>query len=128
MCTVTRPGVALMASSLSVELLISILQSKDRQFSEHSVDKKPTILGSLPHQLRGFLHNFELLKLSSKNFKYCSACSIKVLKEFELNGWEFVKRALSDSKYLEQLTGLNKVHQEAENAALLMDRSINTID
>lgn len=121
MCTVTRPGVALMASSLSVELLVSILQSKDRQYSEHSIDKKPTVLGSLPHQLRGFLHNFDLLKLSSKNFKYCSACSIKVLEEYELNGWEFVKTALSDSKYLEELTGLNKVHEEAENAALLMD-------
>ncbi|VEU20975.1 DEKNAAC101884 [Brettanomyces naardenensis] len=121
MCTVTRPGVAMMASSLAVELFVSILQHKDHQFASHSCEGQTTILGCLPHQFRGFLHNFEILKLSAKNFKYCSACSIKVLEEFNKDGWEFVKKALDDPKYLEDLVGLTQIHEDAENAALEID-------
>lgn len=121
MCTVTRPGVALMASSLATELFVSILQSPKKQYSDHIVVDKSNILGSLPHQLRGFLHNFELLKLSSNNFKCCTACSIPVIKQYNKDGWEFVKKSLNDSTYLENLTGLKQFHEDAEKAALLME-------
>lgn len=121
MCTVTRPGVALMASSLATELLVSIQQSPDKQYSKHIVDEKSNILGSLPHQLRGFLHNFELLKLSSKNFKFCTACSVAVVSEFNNKGWDFVKTALNDETYLEKLTGLQEFIKEAEQAASVLD-------
>lgn len=121
MCTVTRPGVALMASSLAVELFVSILQSKEKHHSAHIVVERSSILGCLPHQLRGFLHNFELLKLSSNNFKCCTACSIAVIDEYNTNGWEFVKRALNDNTYLENLTGLKQFHINAEKAAVLME-------
>lgn len=121
MCTVTRPGVALMASSLATELLVSILQSSEKQYTPHIVDDRCNVLGSLPHQLRGFLHNFELLKLSSKNFKCCTACSVAVVNEYNNNGWEFVKAALNDDTYLEKLTGLQEFHQEAEKAILAID-------
>ncbi|ODV84761.1 hypothetical protein CANARDRAFT_28901 [[Candida] arabinofermentans NRRL YB-2248] len=121
MCTVTRPGVALMASSLAVELLVSILQHPNRQWADHTSSESSTVLGSLPHQLRGFLHNFELLKLSAKNYKHCSACSTAVIEEFATNGWEFVKLALEDSKYIERLTGLDEVHKMSEEADLNFD-------
>ncbi|GAV29824.1 hypothetical protein PMKS-003329 [Pichia membranifaciens] len=121
MCTVTRPGVALMASSLAAELLVSILQTPEKQYSKHVAVDRSNILGSLPHQLRGFLHNFELLKVSSNNFKCCTACSIPVIEAFNDDGWEFVKRSLNESTYLEDLTGLKKFHQEAEKAALMME-------
>lgn len=121
MCTVTRPGVALLASSLAAELFVSILQSPEKQYSKHIVNEKSNILGSLPHQLRGFLHNFELLKLNSNNFKCCTACSVSVINEYNERGWDFIKNALDDDDYLENLTGLKEFHQEAENAALLMD-------
>ncbi|GME78554.1 unnamed protein product [Ambrosiozyma monospora] len=120
MCTVTRPGVALMASSLAVELLASVLQHKDKQFADHDVENV-TALGGLPHQLRGFLHSFEILKLKAQNYKFCAGCSYAVLNEFENNGWDFVKKALNKSKYIEELTGLTKVHKEAEEAELLLD-------
>lgn len=121
MCTVTRPGVAMMASSLAVELFVSILQSKDKQYSPHSLESTASALGGLPHQIRGFLHSFELLKLSAKNFRYCSACSTKVIDEYNENGWEFVKKTLADPKYLEDLVGLTQIHEEAEKAALEFD-------
>ncbi|ODV62226.1 Atg7p, partial [Ascoidea rubescens DSM 1968] len=120
MCTVTRPGVALLASSLAVELLVSILHHPKKQFANSIVSTKhqPTILGDLPHQIRGFLHNFENIKLSAQNYKYCSACSLNILKEFKDSGWDFVVKALNDYKYIEDLSGLTKVQQEAEEAAL----------
>ncbi|OWB65353.1 hypothetical protein B5S30_g677 [[Candida] boidinii] len=121
MCTVTRPGVALMAGSLAVELLVSILQHKERQFAPSTNSGFDTTLGCVPHQIRGFLHNFENVKLTSKNYKYCSACSLKVLKEYSENGWEFVKLALNNSKYLEDLTGLTEVQRQAEEASDLID-------
>ncbi|ODQ48473.1 hypothetical protein PICMEDRAFT_70106 [Pichia membranifaciens NRRL Y-2026] len=121
MCTVTRPGVALMASSLATELFVSVLQTPERQYSKHVAVDRSNILGSLPHQLRGFLHNFELLKVSSNNFKCCTACSIPVIQAFNDEGWEFVKRSLNESTYLEDLTGLKKFHEEAERAALIME-------
>lgn len=121
MCTVTRPGVALIASSLATELFVSIMESPEKQFTAHCVSEKSNILGSLPHQLRGFLHNFELLKLSSQNFKCCSACSIPVIKSLREEGWEFVRKALNNDTYLEELTGLKEFHADAEKAALMMD-------
>lgn len=121
MCTVTRPGVALMASALATELFVSILQTRQKQHSEHIVVDRSNILGSLPHQLRGFLHNFDLLKLSSNNFKCCTACSVPVIEAFNAGGWEFVKESLNDSTYLENLTGLKKFHEDAEKAALMME-------
>ncbi len=121
MCTVTRPGVAMMAASLAVELFISILQHKDKQFAPHSIKGEETVLGCLPHQMRGFLHNFEILKLEAKNFKYCSACSTRVIEKYNEDGWEFVKNVLSDTHYLEDLVGLTKFHEEAEKVALALD-------
>jgi ubiquitin-like modifier-activating enzyme ATG7 len=121
MCTVTRPGVALMASSLATEMFVSIVESPDKQYTEHTVSTKTNILGSLPHQLRGFLHNFELLKLSSHNFQYCTACSIPVVKGIREEGWNFVKKALNSDTFLEDLTGLKEFQNKAEEAALMMD-------
>lgn len=131
MCTVTRPGVALMASSLVVELLMSILQHPNRQFAPYPSTSNPKF-GEVPHQIRGFLHNFSQTKLHAPNYTHCSACSIAVLEEFKSEGWEFIKMCLNDSKYLEQVSGLQKVQEEAERAseALLnmLDSDLEDLD
>lgn len=120
MCTVTRPGVALMASSLAVELLVSVLQHPKKQFAGPKDTDK---FGEVPHQIRGFLHNFSQTKLHAPNYKYCSACSRPVVQRFREKLWEFVKACLNSSEYLEEVSGLKKVQQEADEAAeaLLMD-------
>ncbi|CAI4064084.1 Atg7p SKDI_08G2180 [Saccharomyces kudriavzevii IFO 1802] len=107
MCTVTRPGVAMVASSLAVELMASLLQIK-------SAASGTSVLGEIPHQIRGFLHNFSTLKLETPAYEHCPACSPKVIEAFTELGWEFVKKALENPLYLEEISGLSLIKQEVE--------------
>ncbi|KAK6887367.1 Ubiquitin-like modifier-activating enzyme ATG7 [Candida tropicalis] len=123
MCTVTRPGGALMASSLAVELLVSILQHPEKNIAPHESQTK---FGKVPHQIRGFLHNFEQTKLYAPNYSHCSACSTAVIDAYKEGGWSFVKQCLDSSQYLEDICGLTKVQEEAELATkqLIEDMSL----
>lgn len=129
MCTVTRPGVALIASSLAVELLISILQHPKKQYADATSSNEST-LGDVPHQIRGFLHNYTQNKLQTPNYKHCSACSEYVIEKFKELGWDFIKNCLNDAKYLEDVCGLSKVQLEADLASeeLLNDLTLSDDD
>ncbi|QLL30271.1 hypothetical protein HG536_0A00880 [Torulaspora globosa] len=111
MCTVTRPGVALMAASQAVELFVSLLQPRT------GGDNEETILGELPHQIRGFLNNFSTLKLRTPAYDHCSACCPSVVDSYKSLDWDFVRSALNDHTYIEELSGLAKVQLEAERAS-----------
>ncbi|CAH2353862.1 ubiquitin-like modifier-activating enzyme Atg7p [[Candida] railenensis] len=113
MCTVTRPGVALMASSLAVELLVSILQNPQGKHAGVVTDSS-TVLGEVPHQIRGYLHSFQQTKLSSNSFKNCSACSHPVVDNFKTEGWEFISACLAEPGFLESVSGLTDLQKEAE--------------
>lgn len=130
MCTVTRPGVALMASSLAVELLVSILQHPDKQYATTNNSQNSTNFSEVPHQIRGFLHNYSQTKLQMPNYKNCSACSTYVLDKFKEDGWVFVRNCLNDVQYLENICGLSKVQEEAELASeeLLKDLEVDDDD
>ncbi|PLN76529.1 autophagy ubiquitin-activating enzyme ApgG [Aspergillus taichungensis] len=117
-CTVTRPGVAPIASALLVELFVSILQhpqgaaapapaSRSEEYGNHP-------LGLLPHQIRGFLSTFENITVAGKSYKCCSACSDNIIDAYKKEGWEFVQRALNETGYVEELSGLKEVQATAE--------------
>lgn len=130
-CTVTRPGVAAIASAYLVELLASILQhpegglapapKAEGQSSQGTVsyarDPLDHPLGIIPHQIRGFLAGFQNMIISGKSYDCCSACSSKVINAYKKTGWEFVKRALSEKDYVAELSGLADVQRAAEAAA-----------
>ncbi|TVY44862.1 Ubiquitin-like modifier-activating enzyme [Lachnellula subtilissima] len=134
-CTVTRPGVAAMASNLLVEVLVSLLQhplgaqapapvaSVNQETHSIDYDRDPPEhpLGIVPHQIRGFLSTFQNKIISGKSYDCCSACSPKIVNEYKRNGWEFVKRALTEPAYVTELSGLAEVHRAAEAAAENMD-------
>ncbi|AQZ16285.1 ATG7 (YHR171W) [Zygosaccharomyces parabailii] len=109
MCTVTRPGVALMAASQVVELMVSFFQMVDQT--------DESILGDVPHQIRGFLNHFSTLKLETPAYDHCSACSPQVVEACREAGWDFVSAALNDHTYIEHLSGLTKVQEAADRAA-----------
>ncbi|KAI9368201.1 hypothetical protein BJX61DRAFT_537441 [Aspergillus egyptiacus] len=117
-CTVTRPGVAAIASALLVELLVSILQhpqgaaAKASRSGDNHGDCHP--LGAVPHQIRGFLSTFENVSVVGRSYKCCSACSRNVVDEYRKEGWNFVQRALNEVGYVEELSGLKQVQDTAE--------------
>jgi len=120
-CTVTRPGIAAIASALLVELLVSVLQHPDGAAAPASTsaaaDRGDHPLGLVPHQIRGFLANFTSLNIAGRAYDCCSACSDTVLDTYKADGWDFVERALNERDYVEELSGLKEVHRAAEAAA-----------
>ncbi|KAJ9500887.1 Autophagy protein 7 [Exophiala xenobiotica] len=120
-CTVTRPGIAAIASALLVELLVSVLQHPDGPAAPASLssseDRGDHPLGLIPHQIRGFLSTFTNMNIAGRAYDCCSACSPKVLDAYTSDGWDFVQKALNEKDYVEELSGLKEVHRLAELAA-----------
>ncbi|PLB50504.1 autophagy-related protein 7 [Aspergillus steynii IBT 23096] len=117
-CTVTRPGVAAIASALLVELLVSLLQHPDGAAAPAPVsrgdDQNDHPLGLVPHQIRGFLSTFENIPILGKSYSCCSACSDNIVRAYKSQGWEFVQKALNEPGYVEELSGLKEVQSKAE--------------
>jgi len=131
-CTVTRPGVAAIASALLVELLVSILQHPEGQHAPSPVAKADSTyerepedhaLGIVPHQVRGFLANFQNVVIRGQSYPNCSACSKPVLDAYTADGWDFVKKALDDRNYVTELSGLAEIQRRAEAMAGELDLS-----
>ncbi|KAJ5214796.1 Ubiquitin-like modifier-activating enzyme atg7 [Penicillium chermesinum] len=124
-CTVTRPGVAAIASALLVELLVSVLQHPRGAAAPAPLnredDRGDHPLGLVPHQIRGFLATFENITVTGKSYTCCSACSETVTNEYKKEGWGFVRRALNEPGYVEELSGLKEVHKKAEAALANVD-------
>lgn len=90
-CTVTRPGCAPLASAFAVELLVALLHHplRGRAPAEGATavtERTSTILGLVPHQVRGFLPHFTQLLLQAPAFEQCPACSPTVLAAYEAGG------------------------------------------
>lgn len=118
-CTVTRPGVAAIASALLVEILVSLLQNPLGAMApaptDPSEDRGDHPLGIVPHQIRGFLSNFQNMVIRGSSYDSCSACSDKITGAYKAEGWNFVKRALNEKSYVEELSGLAEVNKNASD-------------
>ncbi|XP_054071989.1 ubiquitin-like modifier-activating enzyme ATG7 isoform X7 [Rissa tridactyla] len=59
-CTVSRPGLAMIAGALAVELMVSVLQHPEGGYavassSDDRMNEPPTSLGLVPHQVQDFV-------------------------------------------------------------------------
>ncbi|XP_004364215.1 E1-like protein-activating enzyme G [Capsaspora owczarzaki ATCC 30864] len=124
-CTVARPGMSFLAASLAVELLVSLLHhplgasapaasTTDR--ASHNTEQVSTELGLLPHQIRGFLSQFDNVLPIGHAFNRCTACSNTVVDAYRKEGFSFLQKAFNSPTFLEELTGLKKLHEETEAA------------
>jgi len=139
-CTVTRPGCAPIASALAVELLVSITQHRLKgrapappppppHSGNHILAAPPTDpslpdshpLGTVPHTLRGYLSTWQTINIIGKSYDCCAACSPKILQHYESDDWEFVKRAINEKGYVEEVSGLAEVQRRAEEAEKAME-------
>lgn len=132
MCTVTRPGLAPIASATAVELLTSLLQHPD---GVHAPPPPPnpelgpssqaetggSVLGAVPHQIRGFLAQFRNLQLIGRGWDRCTGCSEGVLEAYEKDGFDMLLKVFNDQKYLEEIAGLDKMKEEGEAAMEAVD-------
>lgn len=136
-CTVTRPGCAPLASALAVELLVSITQHRlkarapaPQQSSGTSVLPAPPTdpslpdshpLGTVPHTIRGYLSTWQTIQVKGPAYSSCAACSERIVERYERDGWEFVKRAVGEKGFVEEVSGLAEVQRQAEAAMEGMD-------
>ena len=125
-CTVTRPGVAAIASALLVEMLTSLLQhplGKDAPAPQPTSGTVPERdppshpLGLVPHSIRGYVSTFQNIVIRGQSYNSCSACSPKILEAYRNDGWGFLKRALQEKDYVAELSGLAEVQRRAEEMA-----------
>lgn len=129
-CTVTRPGVAAIASALLVELLTSLLQHplkngapapQPRPGVTLERDPPDHPLGLVPHQIRGYVSTFQNIVLRGQSYDSCSACSPKILDVFRNDGWGFVKKALQEKDYVAELSGLAELQRKAAELDAQLD-------
>lgn len=78
-------------------------------------------LGALPHTLRGFLSNWDIRSFAGKPYDCCSACSNEIISLYKKDGWEFVKRAINERGWVEEISGLAEVQRRAEEAMKDLD-------
>ncbi|KAK4217135.1 hypothetical protein QBC37DRAFT_62717 [Rhypophila decipiens] len=129
-CTVTRPEVAPIASGSLVGLFTSILQHPEKQHAPAPISKDApgqrstfehdapdNALGIIPHQIRGFLYNWQTMVIRGQSYPQCSACSKPIIDAYKEDGWEFIKKALGSRDYVAELSGLAEVQRQAEAAS-----------
>ncbi|KAI4827242.1 hypothetical protein KUCAC02_030652 [Chaenocephalus aceratus] len=110
-CTVSRPGLAMIAGALAVEMMVSILQHTEGGYaiassSDDRMNEPPTSLGLVPHQIRGFLSRFDNVLPASMAFDKCTACSPIVLEHYEKEGFNFLSNVFNSShSFLEDRQG-----------------------
>lgn len=126
-CTVTRPGLAPIAASMGVEVMVNCLHHPMGFFapaeSSQNLNESPDHpLGIVPHQLRGYLSHFSTVPLVSQAFDKCTACSLAVTNAFEQDKLDFVVKALQDPETtLEGISGLSQLKKELDENDFIWD-------
>nr|AVY91650.1 ubiquitin-activating enzyme E1-like [Saccharum hybrid cultivar SP80-3280] len=107
-CTVTRPGLASIASGRAADLFRRMLYHPDGIHAPGEIAGTGSSHehGLLPHQMRGSLSQYNLLTLLGYSSSNCTACSNVVLSEYRRRGMDFVMQVINEPTYLEDLTGL----------------------
>jgi len=119
-CTVSRPGLSMLAASLAVELFVSVLvhplggraPADTSSHDDHLLAQASSPLGIVPHQIRGFLSRFHNIMPASAAFNHCTACSQKVIDGYRSGGFQFLLDVFNRPSFLEDLTGLSRLQAE----------------
>eukprot|EP00817_Percolomonadidae_sp_ATCC50343_P001758 CAMPEP_0117419996 /NCGR_PEP_ID=MMETSP0758-20121206/1442_1 /TAXON_ID=63605 /ORGANISM="Percolomonas cosmopolitus, Strain AE-1 (ATCC 50343)" /LENGTH=284 /DNA_ID=CAMNT_0005201387 /DNA_START=1022 /DNA_END=1876 /DNA_ORIENTATION=+ len=114
-CTVTRPGGSSIASSLAIEMLVSLLHHPQgacvkplNDYTESDCGE----LGVIPHQIRGNLADMQNYLVNSTAYPRCTACSPTILQQAD--DFEKMYQALLHPEALEELTGLSTLKKQLD--------------
>jgi ubiquitin-like modifier-activating enzyme ATG7 len=112
-CTVSRPALCCIASSIGVELLTSILNHPLKNGAaarENADDCEKSALGIIPQQIRGDLSNFSMNVMYGECFDKCIGCSAKINEAYLAGPEQFLINACNRPDYLEDLTGITEMN------------------
>eukprot|EP00531_Pseudo-nitzschia_arenysensis_P009309 CAMPEP_0116138548 /NCGR_PEP_ID=MMETSP0329-20121206/12839_1 /TAXON_ID=697910 /ORGANISM="Pseudo-nitzschia arenysensis, Strain B593" /LENGTH=751 /DNA_ID=CAMNT_0003633535 /DNA_START=81 /DNA_END=2336 /DNA_ORIENTATION=+ len=133
-CTVTRPGLAPIASSMAAELMVALLHHPKKHWAPGPAVKRPSEagtfsptdhnsnedddsspLGVIPHQIRGSIVTYTMMTPTVPAFFCCTGCSIPVLNAYRADKFSLVSNACAsmDGSYLENLAGLTAFRARA---------------
>lgn len=109
----------MMAAALAVELMVSVFQhplgidapASTSDYTE--VEGAESCLGIVPHQIRGFLSQFQQVLPTTAAFSCCTGCSPTILNMYKTQGFDFLLKAFNDSSFLEEVSGLTKLHADS---------------
>ena len=115
-CTVTRPGLAAIASCMAVELVASMTQATAGFNSTRSTEDNGTsVLGAIPDQIRGFLGNFQSFPAVTGSFEKCICCSKSIVDDYLERGVEMVREVVADSAALTRISGLDEFKKNGDD-------------
>ena len=127
-CTVTRPGLASIAGSMAVEIMVSLLHHPEGLAAPAPAgigNFSPTVsglqdsasspLGVIPHQVRGSLVSYTMMTPTVPAFRCCTACSAPVVDAYKKDKMDTVLKTCqsTDSSFIENLSGLTAFRAEA---------------
>ncbi|KAJ1961540.1 Autophagy protein 7, partial [Dipsacomyces acuminosporus] len=139
-CTVTRPGLAPIASGTAVELLTTILQhplggqapapaaasSTHVQGADTSSAADNGVFGVPEHQIRGYLTGFRQHAIVGHASDMCTACSPRVLRAYREHGYEFLLRVFNNTLVAEDAPHVPIA--ETEDSATAMPESYRYLE
>ena len=94
------------------------------QANEEAGHAHESILGLVPHQLRGFLAQFRSVPIVGAEYDRCTGCRGKILQLYEKEGFDIPLKAFNDTEYPPELTGLKQMYEETQ-AALDNDEMVD---
>jgi ubiquitin-like modifier-activating enzyme ATG7 len=118
-CTVTRPGIAPLASAVGVELWAALAQHAEGKDAKGDGE---SVLGIVPHQIRGFIHTWQILPMTGERFKCCVGCSEPIVEGYLRDPAGFVERAVNQPNFLEDVSGISAMK------ASLVDEACDWVD
>ncbi|KAI9909359.1 hypothetical protein PsorP6_014776 [Peronosclerospora sorghi] len=110
-----RQGLAPMAAATAVEPLGALLNAPEGNCVRATKPENASApLQFVPHQVRGFLNAFEKGVVAGPALDKCIACSPIVLSAYVADGFDLLARACNCTTYLDELTGLSELVDDAD--------------
>ena len=78
------------------------------------VDDEGSVLGNVPHQIRGSVSSFSNLEITGRAYARCTACSRVIVDTYLRDGEAFLSKVWNEPGYLEEITGLRRMREETE--------------
>jgi ubiquitin-like modifier-activating enzyme ATG7 len=110
-CTVTRPGVSMMASALAVEMAVT----------ETALDLADEDAHHVRH-IRGYMDGYTQDAMKTQASKCCTACSEKIKQAYRTGGASWLISVLACPEEIERVSGMTEMLEEHRLRTLTLEQ------